>query len=96
MQWRPRWAMCRLIVSWDTFKSLASCLLAMQPMVFMMISTLVAMAVKVADFYREGQTVLLVVGGCITLIAVWLVVEAFLALRRYRREGPVESLDVTL
>ena len=66
------------------------------PMVFMMISTLVAMAVKLADFYREGQTVLLVVGGCITLIAVWLVVEAFLALRRYRREGPVESLDVTL
>jgi carbon starvation protein len=66
------------------------------PMVFMMISTLVAMAVKLADFHREGQTVLLVVGGCITLIAVWLVVEAFLALRRYRREGPVESLDVTL
>ena len=27
---------------------------------------------------------------------VWLVVEAFLALRRYRRQGPVESLDVTL
>jgi len=66
------------------------------PMVFMMASTLVAMAVKLADFHREGQTVLLVVGGCITLIAVWLVVEAFLALRRYRREGPVESLDVTL
>jgi len=66
------------------------------PMVFMMVSTLVAMAVKLRDFHREGQTVLLVVGGCITLIAVWLVVEAFLALRRYRREGPVESLDVTL
>ena len=32
----------------------------------------------------------------IPLIAVWLVVEAFLALRRYRREGPVECLDVTL
>jgi carbon starvation protein len=65
------------------------------PMVFMMVSTLVAMAVKLRDFHREGQTVLLVVGGGITLIAVWLVVEAFLALRRYRREGPVESLDVT-
>jgi carbon starvation protein len=66
------------------------------PMVFMMISTLVAMAVKLSDFARQGQTVLLVVGGCITGIAVWLVVEAFLALRRYRREGPVDSLDVTL
>jgi carbon starvation protein len=66
------------------------------PMVFMMVSTLTAMAVKLADFHREGQTVLLVVGGCITLIALWLVIEAFLALRRYRREGPVEALDVTL
>jgi carbon starvation protein len=66
------------------------------PMFFMMVSTLVAMAVKLSDFHREGQTVLLVVGGCITLIAVWLVVEAVLALRRYGREGPVDSLDVTL
>jgi len=66
------------------------------PMVFMMVSTLVAMAVNLVDFHRKGQTVLLVLGGCITLIAMWLVVEAFLALRRYRREGPVDSLDVTL
>jgi carbon starvation protein len=66
------------------------------PMVFMMVSTLAAMAVNLVDFHRKGQTVLLVLGGCITLIAMWLVVEAFLALRRYRREGPVESLDVTL
>jgi carbon starvation protein len=66
------------------------------PMVFMMVSTLVAMAVKLSDFHSEGQTVLLVVGGCITAIALWLVVEAMLALRRYRREGAVDSLDVTL
>ena len=66
------------------------------PMAFMMVSTLIAMGVKLADFYRQGQTVLLVVGACITGIALWLVVEAVLALRRYRREGPVESLDITL
>ena len=41
-----------------------------------------------------SKTVLLAVGGAITLIALWLVVEAFLALRRYRREGAVESLDL--
>jgi carbon starvation protein len=56
------------------------------PMLFMMVSTLTAMAIKLRDFFVREQTLLLVVGGCITLIAVWLVVEAGLALRRYRRE----------
>jgi hypothetical protein len=34
------------------------------------------------------------VGCCITAIALWLVVEAGLALRRYRREGRTESPDL--
>jgi carbon starvation protein len=64
------------------------------PMLFMLASTLVAMAVKLAEFHAKGQWLLLVVGGCITTIAVWLVVEAGLALVRYRREGCREGLDV--
>ena len=43
-----------------------------------------------------GNTTLLVVGGIISFIAVWLVVEAILALWRYSRSEPVESLDVVL
>jgi hypothetical protein len=54
------------------------------------------MVVKLAEFYAKGQWLLLVVGGCITTIAVWLVVEATLALVRYRREGCREGLDVAL
>lgn len=38
----------------------------------------------------------LVVGGIISFIAVWLVVEAILALWRYSRSEPVESLEVVL
>ena len=62
----------------------------------MMVTTLTAMGIKLVAYARSGNITLLTVGGAISVIAVWLVVEAFLAVRRYRREGPVESLDVTL
>jgi hypothetical protein len=65
-------------------------------MFFMMASTLVAMWIKLSDFYRSGERVLLVVGACITLVALWLVIEAGLALLRYRSQGSVESLDVPI
>jgi carbon starvation protein len=64
------------------------------PMIFMMISTLTAMVFKLRDFLGGGQHLLLVVGGAITVIAVWLVVEAGLALLRYRREGRVDDLEI--
>jgi carbon starvation protein len=66
------------------------------PMVFMMITTLIAMTTKLLSFWRAGNTTLLVVGGAISFIAVWLVVEAVLAIRRYARSPAVESLDITL
>jgi carbon starvation protein len=66
------------------------------PMLFMMVTTLIAMSNKLRGFAAEGSTTLLVVGGAITLIAVWLVIEALLALRRYRREPPVDDLDISM
>jgi carbon starvation protein len=65
------------------------------PMLFMMVTTLSAMGLKLADYAREKQITLLVVGACISLIALWLVVEAVLALDRYRREGPEQSMDLS-
>ena len=59
-------------------------------------STLTAMTFKLRDFYRADQTLLLVVGGAITAIALWLLVEAALALRRYRRGKVVAALDIAL
>ncbi len=66
------------------------------PMLFMMASTLTAMLLKLRDYARQGEGILLVVGGCISAIALWLIVEAALALRRYRREKPVQRLEVAL
>lgn len=66
------------------------------PMVFMMVTTVIAMATKLRAYADEGNTTLLVVGGIITAIALWLVVEAGIALRRYWRSPPVTELDVAL
>jgi hypothetical protein len=65
-------------------------------MAFMMVTTLVAMVSKLRSFAAAGNSTLLVVGGAITIIALWLVVEAVLAVRRSLRSPPVEDLDITL
>ncbi len=66
------------------------------PMVFMLVGALTAMAIKLGDFYREGQWLLLAVGSAITLTAIWLIVEAGLALGRYRRRSPQVALEIAL
>jgi carbon starvation protein len=66
------------------------------PMLFMMVTTVVAMVSKLRAFAAAGNSTLLGVGAAITIIAVWLVVESVLAVNRYRRSPPVDSLEVTL
>jgi carbon starvation protein len=66
------------------------------PMVFMMVTTMVAMGIKLVSFAKTGNLTLLVIGGAISLMAVWLVVEAILAVRRYARTPAVEELDIVL
>jgi len=66
------------------------------PMLFMMVTTVVAMVSKLRAFAAAGNTTLLGVGAAITVIAVWLVVESVLAVNRYRRSPPVDSLEVSL
>ncbi|MCP4895567.1 MAG: carbon starvation protein A [bacterium] len=66
------------------------------PMLFMMVTTLVAMTGKLRAYWQQRELVLLIVGGAIAAIAVWLVVEALIAVRRYLRSSPVESLEIDL
>jgi carbon starvation protein len=66
------------------------------PMVFMMATTIIAMIIKLRSFWRDGNTTLLLVGGAISFIALWLVVEAALAIRRFARTPPLQDLDITL
>ncbi len=66
------------------------------PMIFMMVTTLIAMTTKLLSFWRDGNNTLLFIGGAITFIALWLVVEAVLAIVRYSRTPAEESLDIVL
>ena len=65
------------------------------PMVFMLVSTLSAMGSNLIDFWRQGEVILLGTGGgVIFVLAVWLTLEAWVAVRRYRRRPVVEDLEV--
>ena len=64
------------------------------PMVFMLVSTLSAMAIKLWDFWNASDWVLFLTGAILFTIAIWLTVEAWLAVRRYRREPTVTELEV--
>ncbi len=66
------------------------------PMVFMMVTTLIAMTTKLLSFWHDGNSTLLFIGGAITLIALWLVVEAAFAIRRYTRTPPETSLEIAM
>jgi carbon starvation protein len=66
------------------------------PMVFMMVTTLIAMITKLISFWTDGNNTLLFVGGAITFIALWLVVESALAVRRFIRSPAEEDLDIAL
>ena len=66
------------------------------PMVFMLGSTLFAMARNLMDFLAQEAVPwpLVLVGGALLVLGAWLVIEALLAILRARREPPRESLLV--
>ena len=64
------------------------------PMVFMMLSTLAAMATNLVEFWNDEQWLLLLTGLTIFLLAIWLVLEAGLAVRRFKRAPVLDKLDV--
>lgn len=61
------------------------------PMAAMLVATLYAMASNVGEFYRAGNYLLLAVGGTLLVLGVWTVIEATIAIVRFRMSG--ETLD---
>ena len=64
------------------------------PMILMLVSTLTAMAGNLADFLEQRAWILVGTGGAIFTLAIWLTIEAWLAVRRYREQPPVTTLEV--
>ncbi len=56
------------------------------PMLFMLATTLTAMIIKLRDFWNSGSYLLLVLGGMIFLLSIWLAVEAVIRVAKSRRE----------
>ena len=64
------------------------------PMVFMLLSTLTVMSTNLTGFWSAGQWLLLAPAATIFTLAVWLVVEAALAVIRFRRNPVLDELEV--
>jgi len=64
------------------------------PMFFMLVSAMVAMASKLRDFWSSSDWLLLGTGGVLFVMALWLSGEAIAAVRRYRREPTVVTLEI--
>ncbi len=56
------------------------------PMIFMLSMTLIAMVIKEIEFWRKGEWSLVVVGGSVLFMALWLCLEAILTVRKLRKE----------
>ena len=55
------------------------------PMIFMLVTTLTAMVLKLKDFWAQGTHLLLLLGGGILLLSIWLTVEATLRIAKSKQ-----------
>ena len=65
------------------------------PMVFMLVTTLVAMIINVVKFFTEGSYLLLAVGGSVLFLAIWLVFEGVVRFT-HDREKAIAAMDEAL
>ncbi len=67
------------------------------PMLFMFLTTITAMILKIRDFHRDGHLLLLIIGCGILILTLWLAGEAAFRLARLYREGfPSIDLDIRI
>ncbi|MBN2365097.1 MAG: carbon starvation protein A [Calditrichaeota bacterium] len=65
------------------------------PMIFMLITTLRAMTTNLLEFFHQTEWPLFFVGFVLLILAVWLMIEAVLALRMFSKKKEItRSLDV--
>jgi len=57
------------------------------PMLFLMGSTIFAMVTNVRGFQAQGDWILFAVGTILLVLAVWLLVEAFICVRKVKNSG---------
>jgi len=65
------------------------------PMVFMLVTTLVAMIINVVEFFNEGSYLLLAVGASVLFLAIWLVFEGVVRFTHGRKKA-IAGMDEAL
>ncbi|QWC85074.1 carbon starvation protein A [Nocardioidaceae bacterium] len=85
-----------VIAVWVTRKG-SNALATLVPLVFLLVMTSWALVANLLNFVEAGQWVLAPLDGVIFVLAIWLVVEAFGALRKARsgQLGPVPEVEAT-
>jgi hypothetical protein len=66
-------------------------------MLFMAVSTILAMFSNLRDFWAqvgEGGGPLFAVGLILLVLAIWLMIEGVVALARFRKQEPIDTLQV--
>ena len=65
------------------------------PMVGMLVTTVIAMGSNVLNFFRAGHWLLFAMGLFLLVLAAWLIVEATIAILRFKRSGQtIDALDI--
>jgi carbon starvation protein len=67
------------------------------PMLFMAVTTILAMFSNLRDFWAqrgEGGGPLFAVGLILLVLAIWLMLEGVVALARFRKQKPIETMQV--
>ncbi len=72
-----------LAVSVYLFENRRPTVYTVLPMVFMLVVTITAMVIKLGEFWRAGSWPLIITGIVILVLAVWLMVEAFILVRLF-------------
>lgn len=73
-----------LVVTLYLMQNKRNYLYALLPMVFLLVTTVIAMALNVKTFFQGGQTLLLIIGLGLLLLAISLIIEAIYRFFEFR------------
>ncbi|MCH7760468.1 hypothetical protein IIA15_03575 [candidate division TA06 bacterium] len=81
-----------LTVSLFLYKMGKPTLYTLIPMLFMLVTAITAMVIKIQQFWNQKTFPLLVMGTLVLIMALWLGVEAFVSYRAFAKTRRLEAL----
>lgn len=82
-----------LVATMYLYKSGKPIIYTFLPMIFILGMAVSAMIINGVDFIKDGNTPLIVVGGALFFMAMWLCVEAVIALKSFRQQKQTQNKE---